>query len=130
MNNNNNNSNNFTVWALSLIILESLLLNSFQKYMRKKNVIMIVLIVISLFLLFLNLNMQEAKDAMLQTISTSCFCAWIGVIICVVLLAIHFKFPDNFISKTVLEWNAKTSYVLAFTLIISLTIFFSIKATP
>jgi uncharacterized membrane protein len=124
---NNNNSNNFTAWALSLIILESVLLNSFQKYMRKKNAIMIVLIVVSLFLLFLNLNIQEAKDAVFQSISTSCFCAWIGVILCVVLLGIHFKMPDNFVSKTILGWNAKTSYVFAFTLIISLTIFFSVK---
>jgi hypothetical protein len=123
----NNNSNYFTVWALSLIILESILLNSFQKYMKKKNIVMIILIVISLFLLFLNLNLQDAKDVMFQAITTSSVAAWIGVLICISLLAIHFRIPDNFISKTILEWNRKTSYVLSFTLIIGLIIFFSVK---
>jgi uncharacterized membrane protein len=122
-----NSSNYFTLWALSLIVLESILLNSFQRYMRKKNVIMIVLIVISLFLLFLNLNMQEAKETMFHTVTSSSVAAWIGVLLCIALITIHFRIPNNFISQTILDWNKKTYYVLSFTLIICLIIFFSVK---
>lgn len=121
------NANNYTTWALGFLVIESILFGLCRKYMIKKNYFIVVFAIVSLFILFLRINIDEAKDQIIQELPTSTLAAWLSVFICISALVMHYKVPNNIVSKTLMSWNEKTSYVLGFALVVSLILIFSIK---